>query len=427
MKKSLFAVAAVTAFAGAAQAQSSVTVYGIMDAGYVGGSTRVASGTAVGKSTVNQFNSSAESTSRLGFKGTEDLGGGMSAFFTIELGLAPADSTSGFKNASTTENRQSFVGLKKNGLGDFAVGTQYTVVHNAVSATDAAGTNNILGDMIYTSSTGIAQGATNTTVSEGYGNGQSYTIRAQNTLTVNTDTFAGFKGHAMAVMNNKNYNQSTLSGSNGYTGGTNNQNGWGLGVDYTLHGLYATVAYQAFSAKEAYDLSTTYTASPSSAGVASKSAAGTPGYVAFGEGQASTLGNNVKDNQFYAAATYDFGILKAYAQYLNRKVTSQLDSGYYLKRTGEQIGVRSYITPTIEAWAQGGMGKYTAFGSNNPAANLVSWQIGSNYWLSKRTNLYAIYGQVGTTNVSTLTTAGVAQNPASANASNYAVGVRHTF
>ena len=36
MKKSLFAVAAVTAFAGAAQAQSSVTVYGIMDLGYYG-------------------------------------------------------------------------------------------------------------------------------------------------------------------------------------------------------------------------------------------------------------------------------------------------------------------------------------------------------------------------------------------------------
>jgi len=424
MKKSLFAVAAVTAFAGAAQAQSSVTVYGIMDAGYVGGTTRVADGKAVGKSTVNQFNSSAESTSRLGFKGTEDLGGGMSAFFTIELGLAPADSTSGFKNASTTENRQSFVGLKKNGLGDFAVGTQYTVVHNAVSATDAAGTNNILGDMIYTSSTGIAQSATNTTSSEGYGNGQSYTIRTQNTLTVNTDTFAGFKGHAMAVMNNKNYNQVTLPNGAGYTGGTNNQNGWGLGVDYTLQGLYATVAYQAFSAKEAYDLTTTNTATFNSVGTfTNKTTAGTPGYVAFGEGQASSLGNNTKDNQFYAAATYDFGILKAYAQYLNRKVSSQLDSSFYLKRTGQQIGVKSYITPTIETWAQGGMGKYTAFGSNNPAANLVSWQIGSNYWLSKRTNLYAIYGQVGTTNVSILN----GTNPASANASNYAVGVRHTF
>ena len=40
MKKSLFALAAVGAFAGAAQAQSSVTVYGILDVGYVGGNAK---------------------------------------------------------------------------------------------------------------------------------------------------------------------------------------------------------------------------------------------------------------------------------------------------------------------------------------------------------------------------------------------------
>ena len=141
----------------------------------------------------------------------------------------------------------------------------------------------------------------------------------------------------------------------------------------------------------------------------------------FGAGQSSSLGTNVKDNQYYVAATYDFGILKAYAQYINRKVTAQQDTGYYAKRTGEQIGVRSFITPTIEAWAQGGLGKMTAFGSANPAANLTSWQIGSNYYLSKRTNLYAIYGQQLNSNgaASGVTT--------SSGASNYAVGVRHTF
>ena len=42
MKKSLFAIAAVTAFAGAAQAQSSVTVYGVLDVGYIGGNERLA-------------------------------------------------------------------------------------------------------------------------------------------------------------------------------------------------------------------------------------------------------------------------------------------------------------------------------------------------------------------------------------------------
>jgi hypothetical protein len=59
---------------------------------------------------------------------------------------------------------------------------------------------------------------------------------------------------------------------------------------------------------------------------------------------------------------------------------------------------------------------------------MTSWQIGSNYWLSKRTNLYAIYGQVGTSNVSIINNAnGTPANPASFNASNYAIGLRHTF
>ena len=419
MKKSLVAGAALGAFASAAQAQSSVTVYGIMDIGYVGGNSRVASGTAVTKGTSNAFTGGAESTNRIGFKGTEDLGGGSSAFFTVELGLEPASTTSGFKNSATTENRQSFVGLKKNGIGQFALGTQYTLVHQSVALTDAGGTNNILGDMIYTSATGV--GATvadnNLAVNNGFGAGNSYTIRSQNALTLDTDTFAGFKGHGLVIMNNTNTTQTTLASSNGYTGGTNNQNGWGLGVDYTWNKLFVTAAMQQLNAKQAYNISTLTNKSTTAETIAAANIS------IFGAGQASSLGTNVKDNQYYVAATYDFGILKAYAQYISRKVTAQQDSGYYAKRTGEQIGVRSFITPTIEAWAQGGLGKTTSFGSSNPAANLTSWQIGSNYWLSKRTNLYAIYGQVGTSNVSIIAN----QNPASFNASNYAIGLRHTF
>ena len=419
MKKSLLAVAALGAFASAAQAQSSVTVYGILDAGYVGGNSRVASGTAVTKGTSNQFSDGAESTSRLGFKGVEDLGGGSSAFFTVELGLSPTTSTSGFKSSATTENRQSFVGLRKKGIGAFSVGTQYTLVHNSVAATDAAGTNNILGDMIYSSYTGA--GATsaddNFAANNGWGAGNSYTIRSQNTLILNSDTFAGFKANGMLIMNNSNTTQTTLTNNNGYTGGTNNQNGWGLGVDYTWQKLFVTASMMQLNAKQAYNLST-LTANSTTAQTAAAA-----NINIFGAGQASSLGTNVRDNQYYVGATYDFGILKAYAQYINRKVTAQQDTGFYAKRTGQQIGVRSYITPTIEAWAQGGLGKTTAFGSSNPSANLTSWQVGSNYWLSKRTNLYAIYGQVGTSNVSIINNA----NPSSLNASNYAIGLRHTF
>ena len=434
MKKSLFAMAAVTAFAGAAQAQSSVTVYGLLDFGYVGYNTRNANGPAltstgqttpgaalsgtVNKTTGNAFSSSAESTSRLGFKGTEDLGGGTSAFFTVELGLTPNGQQA--VNSGATQNRQTFVGLKKNGIGQFALGTQYTIVHNAVAATDPGQANNIAGNLIYPALTeGVGSNENST--------GAAYTVRTNNQLSLNSDTFAGFKANAMLVANNKNQNETiTVSGATSTTsGGLNNQNGWGLGVDYTWKKLYATANYQAMTSKQ-----TTQTTVSTGTTLAGVLPVGAPavGYA----GGSSAPGTNVQDNQWYVAATYDFGILKAYAQYINRKVSAQQNNSYYLNRSAEQIGVRSYITPTIEAWASGGLGRYTGYGSN--AANLTAWQIGSNYWLSKRTNLYAIYGQTGTANTVYATTytnssgaGNLNGNPTSSNVSNYAVGVRHTF
>jgi general bacterial porin, GBP family len=77
MKKSLFALAALTAFAGAAQAQSSVTLYGILDTGvaYNNNASTAGSSTAAVDGILN--------TSRWGFKGTEDLGGGLKANFVL--------------------------------------------------------------------------------------------------------------------------------------------------------------------------------------------------------------------------------------------------------------------------------------------------------------------------------------------------------
>ena len=430
MKKSLLAVAAMTAFAGAAQAQSSVTVYGILDVGLVGDNTRVAVGgktNTVTKTTGVGFGSSAESTSRLGFKGVEDLGGGTSAFFTVELGLTPNNTF--VVATSATQNRQTFVGLKKNGLGDFAIGTQYTVVHNAVSATDPGMTNNIAGNLVYTGATSTVGGNPSSSSSIGGGNGTAsgdgYTIRANNMLTLNSADFAGFKAHGMIIANNTNSTQ-TASTATGNTGGINNYNGWGLGADYTWHKLFVTANYQALTAKNPWSTATVYTPAGSATGVTQTTAAGTTGAAAiWGSGQGSAPGLNVQDNQWYIAGTYDFGILKAYAQYVNRKVTDQINPTSYVNRQAEQIGVRSYITPTIEAWASGGLGRYTAFGAGAPTANLTAWQIGSNYWLSKRTNFYAIYGQQGTSNVNSGTTNNL--NPSSYNINNYAVGVRHTF
>ena len=79
-------------------------------------------------------------------------------------------------------------------------------------------------------------------------------------------------------------------------------------------------------------------------------------------------------------------------QYGIRKVTDVVNTGYYAKRTSQQIGVRSFMTPTVEGWALIGNGRYSAFGANAPSSGFTAYQVGLNYYLSKRTNLYAIYG-----------------------------------
>ena len=435
MKKSLLALAALSAIAGAAQAQSSVTVYGILDVGYVGGTTRAnSSATATNggatKSTVNQFGESAEQTSRLGLKGSEDLGGGKSAFFTAEFYLYPQDTTLSGNSNGGLLSRQTFVGLKQNGVGQAAFGLQYTPVFNAQAVTDAGMNNNIVGNVIYPSSTGISNSYGTASATGAQTNTAGETVRTANTLTIASDKFAGFGVNAMYTLNNANSSQtanaSTAAVNGAATiGGNTNASGWGLGADYTYNKFYITGAYQSLKALTTTTDANAATSQPwtnsglGQLGLVTTSAKGTISSSA--NSYPSTQATNVTDNQGFVGATYDFGILKAYAQWITRTATSTVDTSFYVKRQAEQIGVRSYITPVVEAWATAGLGRYTAFGQNQPTANFNAWQLGSNYWLSKRTNLYAIYGQTITSNSAAGTTT------TSAGLSNYALGVRHTF
>jgi predicted porin len=114
-----------------AQAQTNVTIYGIVDAALTG-----ENGGSNGHQT--KVTSGAASASRLGFRGTEDLGDGMQAFFTLETG-AKID-TGELDATNTIFNRQAFVGLKTK-AGAVALGRQYTPYHLAlVQAVDPFGT-----------------------------------------------------------------------------------------------------------------------------------------------------------------------------------------------------------------------------------------------------------------------------------------------
>ncbi|OZA07269.1 MAG: hypothetical protein B7Y05_20370, partial [Polynucleobacter sp. 24-46-87] len=332
------------------------------------------------KETTSAFTASNQQTSRLGFKGTEDLGGGVSAFFTVESELDPNGGTAVYKN------RQSLVGLNNKKFGSASFGTQYTPIHEAVGATDPGQQNNVVGSVIYPSSTGLATSPSDS-------NTIAYTVRTGNMAKFVSSNFAGFQGKAFYTLNNKNETQ------NGTLGGTQNTNGYGIGINYNWQKLLVTANYQSFKNED-------------NGAAASISAASTVSGIS---------GVNVTNNQTYVAATYDFGILKAYLGYINRKVTSGLNSNNYAKRSAQQIGVRSFITPKVEGWASIGNGRDSAFGANSPTVNFNAWQLGTNYWLSKRTNLYGIYGQELTSSSNTL---GLNANQA---ASQFAVGVRHTF
>ena len=429
MKKSLFAIAAVSAFASAAQAQSSVTVYGIMDVGFAGTTSRAGS-TAGGNqqptlktNTTGFSGAGSESTSRLGIRGTEDLGGGTSAFFTAEFALNPTQmNLSGDANGGLF-NRQSFVGIAQKGVGRAAVGTQYTPIHLLVGATDPGQQNNMIGSVIYTTSP--AQGNGQTAV--------SYTVRQNQAITFNSENIAGFQLQAMYANGNSDrtqlnsYAMSATGTSAAQTstslGGNVNSTGYGVGANFTWKKLVAVAAYQSFTnvtdnSTSVATLGTTNYASAvgsDPARLISGAGASTSGN---GVGTAATNGLNIVDNQFYGAAVYDFGILKAYANYINRKATSTNNSNVYVSRTGQQLGLRSFITPKVEAWASVGSGRINAFDATNATANFTAYQVGSNYILSKRTNLYAIYGATQVSSDSGTQPAG---------ASSYGLGLRHTF
>lgn len=126
MKKSLIALA-VLAASGASFAQSSVTLYGVADV-WMGRTTGTGVSSQVG------IGSGGVSTSRFGFKGTEDLGGGLKANFLLEQGFAI---DTGAATAGQAFSRQSYVGFS-GGFGEVKLGKMWTAYDDISGAANAA-------------------------------------------------------------------------------------------------------------------------------------------------------------------------------------------------------------------------------------------------------------------------------------------------
>jgi general bacterial porin, GBP family len=130
MKKNFIAASLLGALAITAHAQSSVTLYGTLDAGLVYSNNQ--SGHSAW-----QAGSGAASDTYFGLRGNEDLGGGLHAIFTLESGfnLNSGQST----ESDTLFNRQSFVGLKSDQYGALTLGRQYDSMVDYLAPLSAAG------------------------------------------------------------------------------------------------------------------------------------------------------------------------------------------------------------------------------------------------------------------------------------------------
>ena len=139
MKKSLV-VLAVLAASGAAMAQSSVTLYGIADV-YVGKT----------KGSSAAMGSGGVSTSRLGFKGSEDLGGGLSAIFTFEQSINLTTGATRFDpptlatttGSSRTFDRQANVGFT-GGFGTVKLGRNWNAMDDVFGLSNSGFDANVL-------------------------------------------------------------------------------------------------------------------------------------------------------------------------------------------------------------------------------------------------------------------------------------------
>lgn len=132
MNKRLITLAALAVLAGGAHAQSSVQIYGIADVAV----EHLTHAPTAGLTRMPGLTGSVPS--RLGFRGTEDLGGGLKGLFTLEMGL-------GLDNGSLNQGgrafgRQSWVGLGGD-WGTVSLGRQYTMLFWSQLDADILGPN----------------------------------------------------------------------------------------------------------------------------------------------------------------------------------------------------------------------------------------------------------------------------------------------
>lgn len=169
MKKSLIALA-VLAASGAAMAQSSVTIYGVADVWMGSSKLSVTEAGATESIRNTKLDSGGVNTSRIGFKGTEDLGGGLKANFQLEQGINL--DTGAAQVAEKAFNRQAWVGLS-GGFGEVQLGKVWTSYDDIRSS---------------------ANDTLNANIASSFNTWVGYSDRTDNGIKYISPSFGGFSG-----------------------------------------------------------------------------------------------------------------------------------------------------------------------------------------------------------------------------------------
>jgi predicted porin len=325
MKKSLLALAVLGAFAGTAFAQSSVTLYGKIDVGGSYDSNAYGSGAHQVR-----IDSGITGGSRVGFKGSEDLGGGLRANFQAETGIC-ADQP-GVDKASTTSpgqngeaqitctgggffGRQTWVGLS-GGFGSVTLGRQYNPVFLNLATLDPFGL-------------GYAGQINNLFNGAGF--------RWSNSVMYATPSMSGF--------------QVTVGGSAGETTGNWKANRqMGFNATYSAGPLYAGVAYN----------------------------------------QANKSNGDTGTKLWNLGVVYDFGVAKLHAAY-DHNTDAGLGGDVSSAASGLVTNYDDYMVGTSVPVGPGTIMASWVHRNDKSSLNHDADQfaVGYNYALSKRTSLYA--------------------------------------
>ena len=260
MKKTLLALAVTTLTAGAAHAQSSVTLYGLIDAGisYVSNSKG---------SKLFQESNNAMNSDRWGLRGAEDLGGGLKAIFVLENGFSINNGQLG--QGGLEFGRQAYVGLSSDQYGTVTLGRQYDDVVQSLAPLALTGTQNggtffahpydndnldntfrVNNSLHYQSVNyaGFKLGAT-----YGFSNSTSFSSNREYSVGA-TYNFAGFNFAAAYLQLNSGFNSITSPNTSNVIGNTSGavtdapfaagrQRTWGAGLNYTFGPATAGVVF----------------------------------------------------------------------------------------------------------------------------------------------------------------------------------------